>query len=225
MYQIAIDGPSGAGKSTLAKLISARLGCVYVDTGAMYRTIGLYCARNGIPADDREKIASALSDISIEIKYYDGVQHMILCGEDVTGLIRTQQISMYASAVSALPEVRKFLIAPQRKFAEENNVVMDGRDIGTVILPDADVKIFLTSSTAARAERRYRELVERNEKTDYETVLSQTLERDRNDSTRAIAPAIPADDAIIIDNSDMNAEDTYNAVLNVIKSRITGIGI
>lgn len=220
MYQIAIDGPSGAGKSTLAKLIANRLDCVYVDTGAMYRTIGLYCARKGIAPDERERICASLPDITIDIVYSDGLQHMFLNGEDVTPLIRTQQISMYASAVSAIPEVRTFLIAPQRKFARENNVVMDGRDIGTVILPDADVKIFLTSSTESRAGRRYRELVEKGDGIDYETVLAQTVERDRNDSTRAIAPLMPAKDAILLDNSEFTVEETYEAVLEIVKSRI-----
>jgi len=223
MYKIAIDGPSGAGKSTLAKNIAAALGCVYVDTGAMYRTIGLFCIEHGIGIDEKERIRAALSDIQLDIKYYDNLQHMILCGRDVTGLIRTQQISMYASAVSAIPEVREFLIEPQRKFARENNVVMDGRDIGTVILPDADVKIFLTSTPEARAKRRFDELREKGEDVDYETIYKQTVERDRNDSSRAIAPLKAADDAISIDNSFYEPDQTFEEVLRVIKSILTEV--
>ena len=220
MYQIAIDGPSGAGKSTVAKMIAEKLNCVYVDTGAMYRTIGLYASRKGVGKDDTDAIREMLSGITFEIKYSDGVQHMILNGEDVTGLIRTQEISMYASAVSAVPEVREFLIKPQRKFAEENNVVMDGRDIGTVILPDANVKIFLTSSPEARARRRYLELLSKGQEADYGTILSQTIERDRNDSTRAIAPLKPAADAVTLDNSELDIQQTFDAALEIIKSKL-----
>lgn len=220
MYQIAVDGPSGAGKSTVAKMIAQNLDCVYVDTGAMYRTLGLYASRKGIDKADVKAIREMLPEVSFEIKYSDGVQHMILNGEDVTGLIRTQEISMYASAVSAVPEVREFLIAPQRKFAEENNVVMDGRDIGTVILPDANVKIFLTSSPEARAKRRYLELISKGQQADYETILAQTIERDRNDSTRAIAPLRPAEDAVTLDNSELGIKETYDAALEIIKSRV-----
>ena len=225
MYQIAIDGPSGAGKSTVAKMIAEKLGCVYVDTGAMYRTLGLYASRKGIDKTDTAAIREMLPGITFEIKYSDGVQRMILNGEDVTGLIRTQEISMYASAVSAVPEVRKFLIAPQRKFAEENNVVMDGRDIGTVILPDADAKIFLTSSPEARAKRRYLELLSKGQDADYGTILSQTIERDRNDSTRAIAPLKPAGDAVTLDNSELDIKETFDAALEIITSKIPEVTV
>ena len=220
MYQIAVDGPSGAGKSTVAKMIAEELDCVYVDTGAMYRTIGLYASRNGIDKTDTEAICRMLDGISFEIRYYDGVQHMILNGEDVTSLIRTQEISMYASAVSSVPEVREFLIIPQRKFAEENNVVMDGRDIGTVILPEADVKIFLTSSPEARARRRYIELLSKGQEADYDTILAQTIERDLNDSTRAVAPLKPAEDAVTLDNTELDIQQTFDAALEIIKSKV-----
>lgn len=220
VYKIAIDGPSGAGKSTVAKLIAKELECVYVDTGAMYRTIGFYAAENGIAKDDKKAIADCLADIDLVIKYADGVQHMILNGRDVTPFIRTQEISMYASAVSSIPEVRQFLIPVQRRFAEQNNVVMDGRDIGTVIFPDAEVKIFLVSSPESRAMRRYKELSEKGESVDYETILEQTIERDRADSTRAIAPAIPAKDAVILDNSELDVQQTLDAACEIIFSKI-----
>ena len=220
MYQIAIDGPSGAGKSTVAKALSKKLGCIYVDTGAMYRTIGLYVYEKGISRNDTNAVADCLKDIHIDIKYEDDVQKMILNGRDVTPYIRTQEISMYASAVSAIPLVRSFLMDTQRNFAKENNVVMDGRDIGTVIFPNATVKIFLTSSPEARAMRRFKELTAKGEQVDYETILAQTIERDRNDSSRSVAPAVAACDAIILDNSDMDVEQTVNAVYSIVTEKL-----
>ncbi len=223
MFQIAIDGPSGAGKSTIAKALAAKLSCVYVDTGAMYRTIGLYAARHDIDPGDASKVADCLKDIKLDIKYKDGTQRMLLCGEDVTDLIRTQKISMYASKVSAIPQVREFLMNLQRDFAKENNVVMDGRDIGTVIFPNATVKIFLTSSAEARAKRRFLELAEKGEDVDYEIILAQTLERDNNDLTRAVAPAIAARDAVILDNSELDIKQTLDAVNRIVNDKIKDI--
>lgn len=218
--KIALDGPSGAGKSTLAKNIAKRLGIVYVDTGALYRSIGLYVMRHNVDKTDSKKIIPMLSDIKLNIKFVDGVQRVIMNGEDVSPLIRTGEIAMYASAVSAIPEVRAFLLDTQRKIANDNDVIMDGRDIGTVILPDADVKIFLIASSEARARRRYEELLEKGEKCTYEQVLSDITKRDNDDSTRKIAPAVPADDAIFLDNSDYIPEQTLEAALNIIKSKV-----
>ena len=220
VMKIALDGPSGAGKSTLAKNIAKRLSIVYVDTGALYRSIGLYIMRHGVDKDDTKKIIPMLKNINLTITFIDGEQRVILNGEDVSGLIRTGEIAMYASAVSAIPEVRAFLLETQRKIARENDVIMDGRDIGTVILPDADVKIFLLASAEARAKRRYEELKEKGEECTYEQVLSDITKRDTNDSTRKIAPAIPAPDAIFLDNSDFEPQDTLEAALNIIKSKV-----
>ncbi len=217
---IAIDGPSGAGKSTLAKAFAAKHGYIYVDTGALYRSIGLYAQRNGVKLDNPSQTIKLLCSIDLKLVYENGVQKVILNGEDVSGYIRTPEISMYASAVSALPEVRAFLLDLQRNIASENNVVMDGRDIGTVILPNADVKIFLTASSQARARRRYLELCEKGIKTTLEDVLSDMKTRDDNDSTRKIAPAIPAEDAIMFDNSDSTVEETIIRLEKVIGDKL-----
>ncbi|MBQ4602597.1 MAG: (d)CMP kinase, partial [Clostridia bacterium] len=184
MINIAIDGPSGAGKSTIAKAVAKAKGYIYVDTGALYRSIGLWVARKGIAKEDKENIISELGDITLELKYVDGTQRVYLNGEDVSDNIRTPEISMYASAVSAIPEVRAFLLDLQRDMAKKHDVIMDGRDIGTVILPDATVKIFMTASPEGRAKRRHKELLEKGIETTYEEVLSDMIERDRNDSTR-----------------------------------------
>ena len=220
MISIALDGPSGAGKSTVAKAIAKELGYIYVDTGAMYRTIGLYVCERGIAKNDAPAIIDCLKDIKIGIVYDDDMQKMFLNGRDVTPFIRTQEISMYASAVSAIPEVRSFLTDTQRDFAKENNVVMDGRDIGTVIFPNATVKIFLTSSPEARAMRRFKELTAKGEQVDYETILAQTIERDSNDSSRAVAPALPAADAIIIDNSELDVQQTVDLIYGIVMEKI-----
>lgn len=218
MINIAIDGPSGAGKSWLSKGLARELGFVHVDTGAMYRSIGLYVLRRGVKSDDAEKIIPMLSDIKIELSFEKDGQHIFLCGEDVTGLIRTLEVSMYASAVSAIPEVRNFLLEQQRDLAKRNNVVMDGRDIGTVILPDAQVKIFLTAQSEERARRRCLELCEKDKSIVYEDVLADMIKRDKNDSERKIAPAVPAPDAIILDNSGFAPEQTLAAALEIIRS-------
>ena len=215
---IAIDGPSGAGKSSLAKAIAKELGIIYVDTGALYRTIGLYMKKNDIDPKDEKAVTDALEGIDLRLAFADGAQHIYLCGEDVGDSIRTPEMSLYASAVSAIGAVRAFLLETQRKVARESSVVMDGRDIGTVILPDADCKIFLTASSEARARRRTEELREKGIATTYEEVLADMVLRDRNDSTRAIAPAIPAEDAVFLDNSDMSAEETLAAAIEIIKN-------
>lgn len=220
MINIAIDGPSGAGKSFLAKQLSAKLGYIYVDTGALYRTVGLYVSRKGISMEDRQGIIDSLPEIEIELKYIKEAQHVFLCGEDVGDQIRTPEISMYASAVSAVPQVREFLLSLQRDMAASNNVVMDGRDIGTVILPNAKVKIFLTASDEVRAERRYKELCQKGIATTVEDVLSDIKKRDYNDANREIAPAVAAPDAVLLDNSSMNAEETVEAALRIVEEKI-----
>ena len=216
---IAIDGPSGAGKSTLAKALAKRLGIIYVDTGALYRTIGLYVFNKGIKTDETEKIIASLDDISLKLAFKDGAQEVLLNGEPVGDSIRTQTIAAYASAVSAIPTVREFLLDTQSNIAEHNSVIMDGRDIGTVIFPNADVKIFLTADDVSRAKRRYEELTAKGTETTLEQVLSEMRVRDKNDSTRSTAPAIPANDAVMLDNSGMTLEECENAALEIIKAK------
>jgi cytidylate kinase len=222
---IAIDGPGGAGKSTISKEVAKRLGIIYVDTGALYRTVGYYARENGLSVEDvkdSERITPLLSGISIEIEYVDGTQHVILNGEDLGDKIRQPDISMYASAVSSVPNVRAFLLEAQKELARKNSVIMDGRDIGTVILPNADVKIFLTASNEARAMRRYKELVAKGTDVKYEDVLSEMNERDHADSTRAAAPLKAADDAIYFDNSDYDFEGSVEFILKLIEEK-TGV--
>ena len=222
MIKIAIDGPGGAGKSTVAKALAAKLGIVYVDTGALYRTIGYYVKGQGIDPKDAAAVAACLPDIDIDVRYEDGVQKVYLNGECPGDAIRTPEMSMYASAVSAIGEVRSFLLDTQRSIARKNSVVMDGRDIGTVILPDADVKIFMTASPECRAQRRYEELIAKGIDAKYEDVLAEMNERDKNDSTREIAPATAAPDAIVFDNSGMCLEESVDAVIKIIKEK-TGV--
>lgn len=219
MINIAIDGPSGSGKSTLAKALAKKFGFSYVDTGAMYRTIGLYILRTGTDPHDEAAVNARLSEIKMDIEFSDGVQHMFLCGEDVTGLIRTSEVADCASTTSKMGAVRAFLLDVQRDMAKKNNVIMDGRDIGTVILPDADVKFFMTASDEARAVRRQAELEEKGEKVTVEEVKKALSARDEQDRTREIAPAIPAEDAIMLDNSG-SFEDTLNRAIEIIESRI-----
>ncbi len=215
---IAIDGPSGAGKSSLAKAIAKRLGIIYVDTGALYRTIGLYMKEQGVDPHDAPAVTAALAELRLSLAFEDGAQHIYLCGRDVGDSIRTPEMSLYASAVSAIPAVREFLLETQQRVARETSVVMDGRDIGTVILPNAECKIFLVASPEARARRRTEELLAKGLDAKYETVLEEMLLRDRNDSTRAIAPAVPAEDAVFLDNSDMTAEETVDAAIKIIEN-------
>ena len=216
MIQIAIDGPSGAGKSTVAKALAKKLGIVYVDTGALYRTIGYAAVTRGISTKDAQALEALLPDIHIDVKYENGVQCVYLNGENLGDRIRRPEISMAASDVSAVPAVRAFLLDTQRDIARRNSVVMDGRDIGTVILPDADIKIFMVASAEARAERRTHELAEKGMPANYEDVLREMKERDAQDSGRAIAPAIPAPDAIHLDNSGMSVEESVQAVITLL---------
>ena len=213
MYRIAIDGPGGAGKSSVAKLIAKTKKIIYVDTGALYRAVGLYMVNNGIDIQDDDAVAAALPGVKLQLKFTDR-QVLLLNGEDVGDKIRTPEMSMAASRVSAIPAVREFLLDTQRKIAKKNSVVMDGRDIGTVILPDAELKIFLVASPEARARRRYDELSAKGVETTYEAVLSEMMERDNNDSTRAVAPCVPAEDAILLDNSELTLEETAKAILH-----------
>lgn len=217
MIRIAIDGPGGAGKSSLAKAVAKKLGIVYVDTGALYRTIGLYMIKHGISPKDEAGVEANLGKFTLELKFIDGKQVILLDGTDVGDTIRAPEISMAASDVSAIPAVRSFLINTQRDIADKNSVIMDGRDIGTVILPCAEVKIFLTASSEARAKRRYEELIAKGKDVKYEDVYNEMIIRDKNDSTRAIAPCVPAKDAVILDNSLLDADGTLEAVLEIIK--------
>lgn len=216
MIRIAIDGPGGAGKSSLAKAVARELGIIYVDTGALYRTIGLYMLNHGIDPKDSERVVPALSEFTLKLAFADGKQTILLDGVDVADTIRTPEVSMAASAVSAIPEVREYLLKTQRDTAKRNSVIMDGRDIGTVILPDAEVKIFLTAKPEARAKRRYNELIAKGQGVTYEQVYNEMVERDRNDSTRAVAPCVPAADAILLDNSGLNEAQTLKKVIKII---------
>jgi cytidylate kinase len=221
IYSIAIDGPSGAGKSTLAKAVATERNILYVDTGAIYRTIGYYVFQKGIDPHDSEQVIAVLPEIHVDMVYSeDGLQHMLLNGEDVTDEIRLPQISLYASAVSAIPEVRGFLLEMQRELARTRSVIMDGRDIGTVVLPDADVKIYLTADVEKRALRRLKELEQRGTPRPYEEVLEEMQARDWADSHREIAPLREAEDAIRVDTSDLNFEESKEALLSVIRGRL-----
>ena len=218
---IAIDGPSGAGKSTLARSIAAKLGSLSVDTGAIYRTIGLYALENGVDPKDEAAVTATLPDIQVGLEYgEDGLQHMLLNGRDVTKDIRLPDVSLYASAVSAHPPVRAFLLEMQRKLARENNVIMDGRDIGTVVLPDADVKVFLTATAAERARRRCLELEQRGTPQPFEKVLAEIEERDYNDSHRATAPLRQAEDAVLLDTTELDFVQSEAAMMKLIGERV-----
>ena len=218
---IAIDGPSGAGKSSAAKALSKVLGYLYIDTGALYRAIGLFCIRNGVEnMKDEKQVTPMLDGLEVNLGFQNGEQRVYLNGEDVSGLIRTQPVAQAASDVSAHPPVRAFLLDLQRKIAAENNVIMDGRDIGTVILPNANVKFFLTANARARAERRTLELKAKGIDANVETVLREMEERDANDSSRKTAPLKAADDALFVDNSDMTEQETVAYMAQIIKERI-----
>lgn len=220
MINIAIDGPSGAGKSSLAKQLAQELGYLYVDTGAMYRAIGLYAVRRGADPKNGEQVEPLLPEIQLDIRLVEGTQHIYLNGEDVSTDIRAEKIGMAASGVSAIPAVRQFLLDTQRDLARANNVLMDGRDIGTVILPHAQVKIFLTASDTARAQRRYKELVEKGQNPDYEQVLADIRQRDYQDSHRAVAPLRQAEDAVLVDTSELNLEESLEALKEVIREKV-----
>lgn len=215
---IAIDGPSGAGKSTIAKAVAQKLGIIYVDTGALYRTIGLFVFRNGFDATNKDEIISLLPKINITIKYVENTQCVYLNDENVSEKIRTPEISLFASRVSVVYEVRQFLLSIQRNLAQKNSVIMDGRDIGTVILPNANIKIFLTASDEKRAKRRYLELHEKNKNITFENVLHDMQERDKKDICRDIAPLKKADDAILLDTSDLSLEQSIQAVIDIVNN-------
>lgn len=218
---VAIDGPAGAGKSTIAKRVARELGFLYVDTGAIYRTVGYHMWLMGIGPKDADGIRRCLDDVNIEIRHEDdGVQHMILNGKDVTGEIRTPEMSKYASGVSAQKCVRDFLLDMQRKFARKHNVVMDGRDIGTVVLPNAQVKIFLTASAEERARRRFAELSEKGEKVSLEKVLQDMIARDKQDTERAIAPLKAAPDAVKLDTSGNTIEQSIDQILTIVRRKL-----
>ena len=220
MINIAIDGPSGAGKSTVAKALAKELHFVYVDTGAMYRAIGVYVRDNGIDRSDADAVITALPEISVTLDYAeDGSQIVLLNGEDVSSVIRENEISLYASVVSKIPAVRAHLLSLQREMAKTHNVIMDGRDIGTVVLPDAQLKVFMFASPEARADRRTKELLEKGQTVDYATVLAEINARDEQDRTRAISPAIPADDAEMLDNSDLDIAGTVAAIRAMLDAR------
>ena len=218
---IAIDGPGGAGKSTVARAVAKQLGFIYVDTGAIYRAIGLKFVRTG-KSFTNENIISVLPGTELSLTHIDGEQHIIIDGEDVSSLIRTQEISSAASKVSAVPEVRAFLLDLQRDIARKNNVIMDGRDVGTVILPNAEVKIFLTANVEVRARRRHRELMAKGLETPdtFERVLKEVAERDKADSERATAPLKHAEDAVLVDTSDMDFEQSVQTVINIIRRKV-----
>ena len=220
-YSIAVDGPSGAGKSTLAKALARELNIIYVDTSAIYRTIGLEVFRRGLDPKNEAEVSAILPELSIRMEYEDdGLQHMFLNGEDVTADIRLPSISLYASDVSALPAVRAFLLEMQRELARRNCVIMDGRDIGTVVLPDAEVKIYLTASAEERAKRRFLELAARGAGKTYQEVLEEQRLRDDNDMHRAIAPLKPAEDSVIVDTTELDFEQSKQAVLSIIRERV-----
>ncbi len=221
LRSIAIDGPAGAGKSTIARRVAKELGYQYVDTGAIYRTVGYHMWLMGIGPKDADGIRRLIDDVNVQIRYSaDGVQHMTLNGFDVTDEIRTAQMAVYASGVSAQPVVREFLLDMQRELARTHDVVMDGRDIGTVVLPDADVKFFLTASDTVRAQRRLAELQARGEKTSFEQVLRELRARDKQDTTRAVAPLRCAPDAVKLDTSGQTVEESAAAMLSIIRERL-----
>lgn len=212
-YNIAIDGPAGAGKSTIAKQVAKKKGFIYVDTGAMYRGLALHFIRQGIQPEEREKIVSACQNVVIRIGYEDGIQQVFLNGDNVTSRLREEAVGNMASKSSAIPEVREKLLELQRNLAKEEDVVMDGRDIGTHVLPDADVKVYLTASVATRAKRRFAELTAKGEECDFDIIAADIADRDARDMNREIAPLKQAEDAVLIDSSDMTIEEVTDAIL------------
>ena len=216
-YSVAIDGPAGAGKSSIAKRVAKEKDFIYIDTGAMFRAMAIHFLRCGIAADDHEKISEAVKDVNVTISYVNGEQNVFLNGENVTGQLRTEEVGNMASASSVNGDVRKKLLELQRKLAASANVVMDGRDIGTVVLPDADVKVYLTASVEVRAQRRYKELIEKGQEADLEKIKKDIEERDYRDMNRDIAPLRQAEDAILVDSSYMTIDENVQAILDLIK--------
>ena len=221
-FSIAIDGPAGAGKSTIAKLLAADMNYIYVDTGAMYRAMAVYFAKNGINPSDEAAVTAAVEHVDIAIEYADGVQQVILNGENVTHLLRTEETGKMASVTSKYGAVRTKLLDLQRKLAQTNDVIMDGRDIGTMVLPDAFCKIFLTASSDARAKRRYDELCAKGEKCDYDTIKADIEKRDYEDSHRAISPLKQADDAVLVDTSDMGIDEVVKTIADIVAKKKVG---
>ncbi len=217
---IAIDGPAGAGKSTIAKSVANKLGYIYVDTGALYRAIGLYVSSNGAATTDAKKVEGMLNDVKVELKYVNNAQRVYLNGADVSEDIRTPDMSMHASNVSAIPAVREFLFDLQRDISKSNNIIMDGRDIGTVVLPNANVKIFLTASPQERANRRYNEHMKKGQQVDYDELLAEIIQRDYNDSHRDIAPLKQADDAILVDTTGNELVKSINILTDIIVNKL-----
>ncbi len=217
---VAIDGPAGSGKSSISKAVAKRLGFIYVDTGALYRAVGLKLLRQGISADDEQEVKEILDKTSVNLKFIDGEQRVLLDGEDVSGQIRTPEASMMASKCSALPVVRAFLLQMQRDIAKNNPVIMDGRDIGTVVLPDAEVKIFMTASLECRAKRRYKELLLKGQKVDYDDVLADMEKRDYDDSHRAAAPLKPSDDSVLADTTELSLEESVELIADIVNKAL-----
>ncbi len=220
MINVAIDGPAGAGKSTVARAAAKELGFIYVDTGALYRAVGVFCLRNNIVTKDVDAVGTILEDITVELKFIDGIQHVFLNGVDVSTEIRLPEASMAASNVSAIPSVRAFLFDLQRDIAAKNNCLMDGRDIGTVVLPNAQVKIFLTADPEERAKRRFLELQEKGSTVTFKEVLDDLLVRDYNDSHREIAPLKPAEDSVVINTTGLTLEESINKIIETVKEKM-----
>jgi CMP/dCMP kinase len=221
MIATAIDGPAGAGKSSVAKAVAAKTGFIYVDTGALYRTVALHLLNNGISAEEVEKVEASLPNIEVSLSHEEDGQHVYLCGEDVSSKIRTPEVSMMASKSSAIPAVRKFLFSLQTGMAEKYNVIMDGRDIGTVVLPNAQVKVFLTASPEERAKRRYNEYIAKGENADYDEILRDVIQRDYQDTHREIAPLKAADDAVVVDSTEMSFDEVVAKISEIIDSKIS----
>ncbi|MBQ2642218.1 MAG: (d)CMP kinase [Eubacterium sp.] len=217
MYNIAIDGPAGAGKSTIAKIVAKELGFIYVDTGAMYRTLALACLREGIDQSDEEKVVKKCNEVEVSLGYENGTQKVFLNGEDVSEDIRKEEVGNMTSVIAVYPEVREILVALQKEFASKNNVVMDGRDIGTVVLPNADLKVYLTASVETRAKRRYDELVEKGIDCDLKEIEKDIADRDYRDMNREVSPLKQADDAKLVDSSDMCIEEVVETIKGLVK--------
>ncbi len=220
MISIAIDGPSGAGKSSISKSVADKLGFIHVDTGALYRSLAYIVLKKGISADDEISLKNLLKTTKVTIEYVDGVQKVFVNAEDVSDKIRSEEVSMMSSNISKKPIIREFLLDLQRQLAQENNVIMDGRDIGTVVLPNADVKIFLTASPEKRAERRFKQILEKGEKKEYNSILKDIIQRDYQDSHREIAPLKPAEDSVFVDTSDLTFEESVLKITEVIGAKI-----
>ena len=220
-YNVAIDGPAGAGKSTIAKLVAKEKGYIYVDTGAMYRGLAVHFLKKGLSGDDKKAVIDACDDAKVTIGYENGIQQIYLNGENITEQLRTEKVGNMASKTSVIPEVRAKLLELQRSLAREKDVIMDGRDIGTVVLPHAQVKIFLTASPEERARRRYEELLEKGMEADYEQVLAELKQRDYDDSHRAVAPLVPADDSILVDSTGLTREEALQRLLKTVQEKLS----